>query len=64
MSLDAPDLDSRDFDQLISEARQRITRWTPEWTDHNASDPGIALFELFTWLTETLLHEFNRIPGK
>ena len=62
MTLDAPDLDSRDFDQLINEARQRIARWTPEWTDHNASDPGIALFELFTWLTETLLHEFNRIP--
>lgn len=62
MSLDAPDLDSRDFDQLISEARQRIARWAPEWTDHNASDPGIALVELFTWLTEALLHEFNQIP--
>jgi predicted phage baseplate assembly protein len=62
MTLDAPDHDSRDFDQLINEARQRIARWVPDWTDHNASDPGIALFELFTWLTETLLYEFNRIP--
>lgn len=62
MTLDAPNLDSRRFDDLMAEARQRIARWAPEWTDHNASDPGITLVELFAWLTETILHELNRVP--
>ena len=27
----------------------------PGWTDHNESDPGISLLELFAFLTESLL---------
>lgn len=62
MTLDAPNLDTRRFDDLMAEARQRIARWAPEWTDHNASDPGITLVELFAWLTETILYQLNRVP--
>jgi hypothetical protein len=62
MTLDAPNLDTRRFDDLVAEARQRIARWAPEWTDHNASDPGITLVELFAWLTETILYQLNRVP--
>ena len=34
----------------------------PEWTDNNESDPGVALLELFAWLTEELLKRANQIP--
>ena len=44
-------LDDVRFQELVSEARNRIIRHTPEWTEHNVSDPGITLIELFAWFT-------------
>ena len=29
-----------------------IPRYAPGWTDHNPSDLGITLIELFAWLAE------------
>lgn len=63
MPLEAPNLDTRTFDQLKSEALARIVRYLPEWTDFNESDPGMTLVELFAWLTETMLYEMNRVPN-
>ena len=62
MTLIGPVLDDRDFEQLRDELVQRIPTFTPEWTDHNESDPGIALLELFAYLGESLLFRFNQIP--
>lgn len=62
MPLEAPKLDTRTFEALLSEARLRIPRYTPEWTDFNDSDPGMALVQLFAWLTEMTLYELNRVP--
>ena len=62
MSLNRPVLDDRTFDQLRTEMLNRIAVYAPEWTDHNASDPGIALLELFAYLGENLLFRFNQIP--
>ncbi|QUQ65633.1 putative baseplate assembly protein [Kutzneria sp. CA-103260] len=62
MALEVPNLDSRTFDQLVAEARRRIIRFTPDWTDFNPSDPGVTLVELFAWLTEIMLYELNRVP--
>ena len=41
---------------------RRIPVYAPEWTDHNPSDPGITLIELFAFLGENLLFRFNQIP--
>ncbi|MEV8467461.1 putative baseplate assembly protein [Fluviibacterium sp. DFM31] len=62
MPLNAPNLDSRTFDDLVKEARERIPRYTPEWTNLNDSDPGMTLVKLNAWLTETILFELNRVP--
>ncbi len=62
MTLPAPVLDDRTFEQLRQELLARIPTYTPEWTDHNESDPGIALLELFASLGESLLFRFNQIP--
>lgn len=64
MPLQAPELDSRRFDDIYEEALRRIPRFTPEWTDYNDSDPGITLVQLFSWLTETLLFEMNQVPER
>ncbi|MFB7263343.1 putative baseplate assembly protein [Streptomyces nojiriensis] len=62
MPLIGPILDDRTFEQLRDELVKRIPVYAPEWTDHNASDPGIALLELFAHLGESLLFRFNQIP--
>jgi hypothetical protein len=62
MPLTPPDLDTRRFDDLVAEARQRIPRYTPEWTNLNDSDPGMTLVKLHAWMTETILFELNRVP--
>jgi hypothetical protein len=55
-------LDDLRFQELVSEARTRIARHSPAWTEHNVSDPGVTLIELFAWFTDILLYRVNRIP--
>ena len=62
MTLQAPDLDKRRFEELVAEARARIPRYTPEWTNFNDSDPGMTLVKLHAWMTETILYELNNVP--
>jgi len=64
MPLPAPNLDDRKFQDILDEARRLIPRYCPEWTDHNLSDPGITLLELFAWMTDLLLYRLNRVPDK
>jgi len=64
MPLPVPDLDDRSFQDLVNEARRRIPLYCPDWTDHNLSDPGITLIELFAWMTEVLIYRLNKVPEK
>ena len=65
MPLPEPYLDDLRFQEdLVDEARKRIVQYCPEWTDYNLSDPGIALIELFAWMTELTVYRLNRVPEK
>ena len=64
MPLDAPKLDDRSFQDLVDEAKRRIPRYCPEWTDHNVSDPGVTLIELFAYMVDLLLYRINRVPER
>lgn len=64
MALPVPNLDDRSFQDLVDEAKRLIPRYTPEWTNHNLSDPGVALIELFAWMSETVLYRLNQVPDK
>ncbi len=57
-------LDDRAYEDLIQECLLRIPRYCPEWTNYNASDPGITLVELFAWLTDQMLYRFNQVPRR
>ena len=57
-------LDDRTFDDIKNEAIRLIPRYCPEWTNHNESDPGITLIELFSWMTEMTLYRLNKVPAK
>ena len=64
MALPLPDLDDRTFADLVEEARARIISHDPGWTNHNPSDPGMTLVELFAWLAEMLIYRANRVPDQ
>ena len=57
-----PRIDDRTEQDILSEALARIPRYTPEWTDYNPGDPGIALLELFSWMSEMLIYRLGRVP--
>ena len=63
MPLQLPNLDDRRYADLVEEARALIPTYTPEWTNHNPSDPGITLIELFAFLSEMLLYRLNRVTA-
>jgi phage-related baseplate assembly protein len=61
--LDLPNLDDLTWQQLAELGRFSIPGWAPEWTNHNAADPGITLVELFAYLSEILIYRLNRISA-
>jgi predicted phage baseplate assembly protein len=64
MPLPTPTLDDRRFQDIVDQAKLLIPRYCPEWTDHNVSDPGVAMIELFAWMTDLLLYRTNQVPDK
>ncbi|WP_405760667.1 putative baseplate assembly protein [Streptomyces sp. NBC_01420] len=64
MSLPPPNLDDRRFQQLVDEAKRYVQQRTPEWTDHNVSDPGVTLIETFAYMVDQLLYRLNRVPDR
>jgi predicted phage baseplate assembly protein len=62
--LPAPNLDDRRFQDIVDEAKRLIPRYCPEWTNHNLSDPGVALIELFAWMSEMILFRLNQVPDR
>lgn len=61
MPLDLPQLDDRRYDDLVAEALALIPAHAPDWTNHNASDPGITLVELLAYLAEMLMYRADRV---
>lgn len=64
MGIDVPHLDDRTYTDLVDEARALIPGYAPDWTDHNASDPGITLIELFAWLAEMLVYRSDQVTDR
>lgn len=62
MALPLPVLDDRTYAELADEARALIPGLAPAWTDHNPSDPGITLVELFAWLVEMQHFRADQVP--
>jgi hypothetical protein len=64
MNLPLPNLDDQSYGDLVQEAIALIPLEYPEWTDHNPTDTGIILIELFAWLIEMMLYQVNQIPDQ
>src|SRR5215470_17865701 len=64
MPIEAPNLDDRDFQQLLAEAAGVVRKYSPQWTDLSPGDPGMILLEAFAHLTEVMIYRLNRLPEK
>jgi hypothetical protein len=64
LTLPIPNLDDRSFEDLMAEAISLIPRYNREWTDFNASDPGMTVLELLAWISESTLYSINKIPDE
>ncbi len=64
MPVTPPRLDDLDYATIEKMLRGRIPLVAPEWTDHNDSDPGIAMLQLFAFLAEQVGYRINRVPEK
>jgi predicted phage baseplate assembly protein len=62
VSLPVKKLDDRTFQDIVDETKKKIPQHCPEWTNHNVSDPGVALIELFAWMTELTIFRLNQVP--
>jgi hypothetical protein len=59
-----PNLDDRNFADLLEDAKRRIKQYSPDWDDVSPSDPGAVLLELFAYLTDQMIYRLNRLPEK
>ena len=41
-------LDNQNFEEIFENARKKIPKIYPEWTDYNEHDPGITFLQLFS----------------
>src|SRR5215470_3437297 len=64
MPIELLNLDDLTWEDLIHEGRSLIPAFSREWTNHNPSDPGVTLIELFAYLSEGLMYQLNRIGDK
>src|SRR4051794_41076415 len=64
MTLPAPHLDDRRFQDFVDDAKRLVQQRCPEWTDHNVSDPGVTLIETFSFMMDQLLYRLNRVPDR
>lgn len=59
-----PNLDDRVWQDIVDETVALIPTYAQEWTDHNISDLGITLVELFAWLVEGMIYRLNRVADR
>ena len=61
MPIQIPNLDDRNYEQLLKEADGVIARYFPEYADLGPSDPAMALKELFCYYFDVTMYQLNRV---
>lgn len=64
MPLPAPNLDDRQFQDFVDDAKRLIQRRIPAWTDHNVHDPGVTLIEAVATIADQLSYRLNQVPER
>lgn len=59
-----PELVPADRRRIAAEVKGRAPAYTPEWTNRQQSDPGVALVQLFAELAESVCKRVDLLPRK
>jgi predicted phage baseplate assembly protein len=59
-----PELLSSSREAVVTQVRDRVKSFTPQWTNLRRDDAGIALIRLFSEQLELVLQRLNRLPEK
>jgi hypothetical protein len=62
--LKLPDLAPQTYAEIFTSLRDGIPAYSSNWTDYNASDPGITLLQLFAWIAGGTYYRINRVPDE
>ncbi|MET8762628.1 putative baseplate assembly protein [Lentzea sp. NPDC004782] len=62
--LPVPSLDDRRYSDLVDQAMRLRAQLCPEWTSTEPGDPGVALIEIFAFLTDQLIYRLNQVPDR
>lgn len=57
-------LDDQTYEEIVRAAEGRLPWLCPEWTDHNAHDPGITILELMAWYKEMQQYHLNQFTDE
>ena len=61
MGVEVPDLDDKDYEALVDEARKLLPAYSEEWTNYNPQDPGITILELLAWLSDSYQFQLDAV---
>lgn len=64
LKVPAIDYTSRDHQSIVADIIRAIPFYCPEWTDHNDTDPGIALAKSFAGTLDVLHFYIDRAAGE
>src|SRR5439155_2650184 len=65
MPLEAVQLDTLNWDAMVSAIRTRIMADSRgQWTLHAPVDPGVTLLELFAWLLDQRVYWMDQVPDE
>lgn len=64
MGVDVPELDDREYEELLEEAKKVIPASADAWTDMNPHDPGVTIVELLAWLTESYVYQLDQVTDR
>lgn len=64
MGVDVPELDDREYEELLEEAKKVIPATADSWTDMNPHDPGVTIVELLAWLTESYVYQLDQVTDR
>ena len=57
-------LSDKSFSDFFQMLLHNIPKYSTTWTNHNYSDPGITMLELFSWLGDSYLYSLDQLPAK
>lgn len=60
----SPEIDARNFRELLKRLRSMAPFYTPEWHAREEKEPGNALTNIYIYLYELIIDRLNQVPHK